>query len=99
MTNIHVNMKNISSKSMKEIFVDEITIYETSKIRQRLFITINEFKSSLWDKIENIMMNVFENEWMSITLKSDVKIETTKVYSMNSSEKDLIDETFNKLHE
>jgi hypothetical protein len=36
---------------------------------------------------------------MSITLKSEVKIEAAKVYSMKSKKKKLINEIFNKLHE
>jgi hypothetical protein len=95
-TEIHIKIKK---KSLKKTSLDEIIVYDTSKVRQLLLNTINRFKSSLWDRIENITMNVFENQWMSITLKFDVKIETIKVYSMSSSEKDLIDETFNKLHD
>ena len=35
---------------------------------------------------------------MSIELKSDVKIETTKMYSLNFANRKLVDEIFDKLH-
>jgi hypothetical protein len=45
------------------------------------------------------MINVSENEWMSIILKSEIRIEFVKVYSMRSKKRELIDETFDKLHQ
>jgi hypothetical protein len=96
LTEIHIKIKE---KSLKETSFDEIIVYDISEVRQQLLNTINRFKLSLWDKTENIMMKIFENQWMSITLKLDAKIETTKVYSMSSNERDLIDETFDKLHD
>jgi hypothetical protein len=96
LTKIHIKIKE---KSLKETSFDEIIVYDISEIRQQLLNTINRFKFFLWNKTENIMMNVLRNQWMSITLKLDVKIETTKVYSMSSNERDLIDETFDKLHD
>jgi hypothetical protein len=90
-------MKKIAN-NMKEKSSQDIIVYKIANTQQRLFDVIAKF-SFLWDKIENFMINIFENQWMSITLKLDARIETTKVYSMSSSERELIDETFNKLHE
>jgi hypothetical protein len=36
---------------------------------------------------------------MSIILKSEIRIEIVKVYSMRSKKRELIDETFDKLHQ
>jgi hypothetical protein len=36
---------------------------------------------------------------MSITLKPEAKIEAAKIYSMSPKDRELIDETFNKLHD
>ncbi len=95
---IHINLKNSSSmkKFMKAKFSNEITIYETLTIQQQLFDTFNKY--SLWDKIENIVITVSEDEWMSIILKSEAKIETVKMYSMRFKKRELINETFDKLH-
>jgi hypothetical protein len=95
---IHINLKNSSSvkKSMKEKSLNEITTYDTLTIRQQLFDTVEKY--SLWNKTENFVINVSKNEWMSITLKSDAKIEFAKIYSMSSKERELIDEIFDMLH-
>ncbi len=81
---------------MKEKFSNDIIVYEMFKTRQQLFEIAKKY--SLWDKSENIVIKILENEWMSITLKFDVKIETAKMYSMSSKERELINETFDKLH-
>jgi hypothetical protein len=89
-------MRERESKIMKETALNEIIAYDTLFARQQLFHTIERY--SLWDKIETIVINILENEWMSITLKLDVKIEIVKVYSMRSKKRELINETFDKLH-
>jgi hypothetical protein len=43
-------------------------------------------------------MRIFEKKWMSIELKFDVKIETTKMYSLNFANRKFVDEIFDKLH-
>jgi hypothetical protein len=82
---------------MKEKFSKKITVYEILKVRQQLFHVAKAY--SLWDEIENIVVKMLENEWMSITLKSEVKIKAIKMYSISFKERDLIDKIFNKLHE
>jgi hypothetical protein len=96
---IHTSMKNTSStkKFMKKKFFNEITAYDTFTVRQQLFDTAEKYQ--LWNKIENIVIDVFESEWMSITLKSKVKIEAVKMYSMRSKKRELINEIFDKLHD
>jgi hypothetical protein len=94
---IQDDMKKIAN-NMKEKSSQDIIVYKIADTQQLLFDVIAKF-SFLWDKTENFMINIFENQWMSITLKFDARIETTKIYSMKSSERKLIDKTFNKLHE
>jgi hypothetical protein len=96
MTEIQIDMKN-THIDMKEKFTNEIIVYGILSVRQQLFNTVEEY--SLWDEIENTVMKVSEKKWISVTLKSEVKIETIKIYLMSSKERDLIDQTFNKLHE
>jgi hypothetical protein len=81
---------------MKEKSSNEITIYDAFTIRQQLFDTVEKY--SLWNKTKNFVINVSKNEWMSITLKSNAKIEFAKIYSMSLKERKLIDEIFDKLH-
>jgi hypothetical protein len=87
-------MKN--SSIMKKRFSNELIAYETFSTQQQLFNAIERY--SFWDKIENIVIKIFENEWMSIILKLDVKIEIVKMYSMRFKKRELIDETFDRLH-
>ncbi len=84
---------------MKETIINEIIVYDISEVRKQLFDTAMKFDSALWDKTKNFMINVFENEWMSIILKSEAKIEAIKMYSMKSKKRELIDEIFDKLHD
>lgn len=44
-------------------------------------------------------MNILEENWMSITLTLEIKILLTRVYSLSTKDKKLIDEIFDKLHE
>jgi hypothetical protein len=74
---IQIDMKNVHI-DMKKKFSNEIIAYEIFKVRQQLFDVVEKY--SLWDKIENTMINVFENEWMSIILKSEIRIEIVKMY-------------------
>ena len=43
-------------------------------------------------------MNISKNDWMSINILSDAKISFAKIYSVESKNKKLIDEMFDKLH-
>ena len=53
--------------------------------------------SNLWNDNEFIVRISFE-KWMLIEIKSNVKIETIKMYSLNFVDKKLINNTFDKLH-
>ena len=44
-------------------------------------------------------MNISKKEWMLIFLKSDVIIKPSRVYPVSQKNKNVINETFNKLHE
>ncbi len=95
---IYIDTKSASStkKFREKKFFNEIIAYDTFTVRQQLFDTVEKY--SLWDKTENIVINVLEDEWISIILKSEIKIEAIKVYSMRSKKRELINETFDKLH-
>jgi hypothetical protein len=83
---------------MKEKSVNDIIVYDTSKMRSQLLRTTQKY-FTLWKKIENFTINVLDDEWMSIILKSKAKIKFVRVYSMRLKKRELIDETFDKLHQ
>lgn len=74
---------------MKGKSTNGITAYGTPDVRERLFEVTIRFDPHLWNKIENSF----------VTLKPEAKIEPAKLYAMGPKEIDLIDETFNKLHD
>ena len=44
-------------------------------------------------------MNIFEKNWMLITLKSNAKIEATKIYLFEFENREFVDKEFDKLHD
>ena len=45
------------------------------------------------------MIDIFEKDWMSITLKLDARIDATKIYSLEFLDREFVDQEFNKLHD
>ena len=74
----------------------EIIVYDKSTAQVQL-IKVVELYSRLWHD-DNSTINISKEEWISINLKSNAKIEAFKVYSLESSDRVFLDETFNKLH-
>ncbi len=101
-TVVHTAMKKIDIKEkvtyIKEKSASDIIVYDTSEVRSQLLRTIQKY-SILWNKIENFTINVLDNEWMSVILKSKAKIKFVRIYSMRFKKRELIDETFDKLHQ
>ena len=70
-------------------------IYENNKIVHILSSLITEFEDVFID-IENII-NISENQWMFISLKSEIKTKSLKVYSLDHKNKEVVDVIFDKL--
>ena len=98
--NSAINLSNFIASSvnvsLKEVLSTDITIYDDVSTRIK-FADITASYSKLWNDNEFIV-RISKNEWMSIKLKFDVKIETTKMYSLNFANRKLVDEIFDKLH-
>ena len=80
------------------VISNEITIYET-KTSQNAIKQVVEIYFALWSNDNDSIVKISENDWMSITLLSDAKISSVKIYSIESKDKQLIDDMFDKLHE
>ena len=99
-----INFSNISINSavsnasinVKEVLSADITIYDDVDTRIKFANVIANY-SNLWNDNEFIV-RISSNEWISIEIKSNVKIETTKIYLLSLVDKKLINDTFNKLH-
>ena len=75
---------------------NEIIIYDTFDTASILTKVANHYLR-LWLNDEKII-NISSEKWMSITLKSDAKIAAAKMYSLNSKEKQIVNQKFDKLH-
>ena len=95
-----INFNNFVASSaninVKEILFVDITIYDDVNTRIKFANVIANY-SNLWNDNEFIV-RISSNEWMSIEIKSNVKIKTTKMYSLSFVDRKLIDDTFDKLH-
>ena len=91
--NFAVSNVNIN---VKEILSIDITIYDDVDTRIKFANVIASY-SNLWND-NKFIMQILSNKWMSIEFKSNVKIETTKMYSLNLVDKKFVNETFDKLH-
>ena len=98
--NSAINSSNSIASSanvnLKEVLSTDITIYDDVSTRTK-FANVTTSYSELWNDNEFIV-RISKNEWMSIELKSDAKIETAKMYSLSLADRKFVDEIFDKLH-
>ena len=52
---------------------------------------------SIWNNIEEVV-NMLEFEWMLINTLAEVKSNFAKMYSLESADRQVIDEEFDQLH-
>ena len=88
----HVDENQFSKQSL----FSKITIYDDFKTRDKFFNVIDNY-SDLWND-NDFIVKISANEWMSIEIISEFKIETTKMYFLDFVDRKLIDEVFDKLH-
>ncbi len=81
---------------LKSTLQNDVTIYDITQIIIAIAEIVNSY--NIWTDKRNIV-NIFEENWMSITLTFEIKIFLTRVYSLSTKDKKLIDEIFDKLHE
>ena len=82
---------------MKCITFMKIIIYDIESIRKQL-IAITKRYLLLWQNIKKTV-DIFKKKWMSIILKSNVKIDAAKVYFLKFVDRKFLDKKFNKLHD
>ena len=85
--------------SMKTKLLNDFMMYENTKAKKVYIKLIDEF-SSLWENHDFI--DVSETNWMKISLKDNWQskvIEKFKIYPLNTKDKEVLDKTFDDLHE
>ncbi len=93
---MHVSAEEMNEKSEQNFFF-EITVYENDVERQKFDKIINEF-SDIWKDARFI--NVSKEQWMRLSLKKDWQnkmISKIKIYSSNTKNRKIINDTFNRL--
>ena len=80
----------------KQILSSKITVYDDFETRDKLFSVADNY-SNLWND-NDFIVKISANEWMSIEIIFESKIEATKMYSFDLVDRKLVDEVFDKLH-
>ena len=82
---------------LESILSNDIIVYDSSTNVVKLIAIVNEF-SQIWDD-QDIIVNVFEIEWMSIDFKSKTKsLKSIKIYFVDFKKRTIIDIIFDKMH-
>ena len=92
--NIKDNITKINT--IETITHNEITIYDDGSIYNRLF-TIVETYSNIWHESESAI-NVSKKNWMLILMILNVKSNGSKMYSLSSKDKKIVDKKFDRLY-
>ena len=80
--------------SLKHVLSSDVTVYGVEMFE--LANLMNSYQNIFRDFDSTV--NIFENEWMSINLKSETVSKLNKMYSLEVKNRSFIDATFDKLH-
>jgi hypothetical protein len=93
---IRIIADEVKKKSKEKISFD-VTIFDDEREKQKFDTLINEF-SKIWKNEEFI--DVFEKQWMRLSLKKkwqDKLIVKIKIYSLNTNDRKIVNDIFNRL--
>lgn len=83
--------------NLEHVMPNGITVYGTPEVASQIASVAEEFPE-IWQD-QGTTVNIPEEEWMPIPLKSDATAKPSRVYPVSQKDKDVIDETFNKMHD
>lgn len=81
---------------LEHVMPNGITVYGTPEVATQIASVADEFPE-IWED-QGTTVEIPEEEWMPIPLKPDSKATPSRVYPVSQKDKDVIDETFDKLH-
>lgn len=81
---------------LEHVMPNGITVYGTPEVATQIASVADEFPE-IWEDQGNTV-DIPEEEWMPIPLKPDAAAKPSRVYPVSQKDKDVIDETFDKLH-
>ena len=82
--------------SCEHVTPNGITVYGEPSVRDEL-IAVAESFPNLWQDTGSTV-NIPPDEWMPINIKEGAKVEASKVYPLGPSDREFVDNEFNKLH-
>ena len=81
---------------LEYVLPNGVTIYDRDEEALTVLGTVvSEFEDVFTDTGSTI--DIPEEQWMSIPLRPDVKIKSSKVYPLGQRDREVVDTTFNKL--
>ena len=83
--------------ALEHVLPNGITIYGTPNVAASIAAVASEYPE-IWTD-QGTTVDIPEEEWMPIPLKPGVTPKPARVYPVNQRDKQLIDETFDKLHQ
>lgn len=104
-----IGLANVTSSVLS--FVISVVFQIDLKLKHVLSSDVTAYRknviglASLVEAFQNvfqnfgIIVNISEEEWMSINLKPGAVFKTNKVYPLRARDRQFIDETFDKLHQ
>ena len=81
--------------NLKHVLSSDVIVYEAEMFE--LANLMNSYQN-IFRNFDSIV-NIFENEWMLINLKSETVFKLNKVYSLKVKNRNFIDAIFDKLHQ
>ena len=98
---VFINLKTaffiVIDSTLKHVMSNDVTIYDESNAIARIAKMINAY-SSIWNDQDTIV-DISENQWMSITLKSNAEnLKSIRIYSAEFKNRAIIDAIFDKMH-
>ena len=83
--------------SLEHVLPGGITVYGSPTVANRLASVADEFPE-IWND-QGTTVDIPEDQWMPINLKSDAELKPARVYPVGPRERAVIDATFDKMHQ
>ena len=94
-TQLVVSIVSQIDSNLKHVLSNDVTMYEAKMFE--LANLVNSYQNIFRDF--DSIVNIFENEWMFVNLKSEIVFKLNKMYSLEVKNRNFIDATFDKLHQ
>lgn len=88
---------NLTQFNLEIVLSNDIIVYDDASICARLS-TIAKIFLNIWQEKTTETIKLFEKEWMSIDIISDVKSKSSRIFRLSKQNQKVIDKKFDELH-